>query len=101
LPYPDENEKIVHAIVDLSDRIIVLTKSQEILTSHYGLSNSKNQVIPHGNHIYEAKEKLKNKYELSNKIILSTFGLIENKNIETTLFALKEVVIKHPKLFIS
>jgi hypothetical protein len=37
LPYPDENEKIVHAIVDLSDRIIVLTKkSQEILTSHYG-----------------------------------------------------------------
>jgi hypothetical protein len=36
LPYPDENEKIVHAIVDLSDRIIVLTKkSQEILTSHY------------------------------------------------------------------
>jgi hypothetical protein len=30
----------------------------------------------------------RNKYELSNKIILSTFGLInENKNIETTLFA--------------
>jgi hypothetical protein len=46
-----------------------------------------------------AKEKLKNKYELSNKIILSTFGLIiENKNIETTLFALKEVVIKHPEV---
>jgi hypothetical protein len=59
LPYPDENEKIVHAIVDLSDRIIVLTKkSQEILTSHYGLSNSKTQVIPHGNHsiLWEQKE---------------------------------------------
>jgi hypothetical protein len=26
-----------------------------------------------------AKEKLKNKYELSNKIILSTFGLISKK----------------------
>jgi hypothetical protein len=43
LPYPDENEKIVHAIVDLSDRIIVLTKkSQEILTSHYGCPIAKN-----------------------------------------------------------
>jgi hypothetical protein len=31
-----KTKKIVHAIVDLSDRIIVLTKkSQEILTSHY------------------------------------------------------------------
>jgi glycosyltransferase involved in cell wall biosynthesis len=103
LPYPDEKrKKIVHAIVDLSDRIIVLTKkSQEILTSHYGCPIAKTQVIPHGNHsiLWEQKEKLKNKYELSNKIILSTFGLIsENKNIETTLFALKEVVIKHPEV---
>jgi hypothetical protein len=79
LPYPDENEKIVHAIVDLSDRIIVLTKkSQEILTSHYGCPIAKNPSNPHGNHSMGAKE-LKNKYELSNKIILSTFGLIEKQ----------------------
>jgi hypothetical protein len=31
--------------------------------------------------------------------VLSTFGLIsENKNIETTLFALPEIVKKHPSL---
>jgi len=103
LPNPDEKrKKIVHAIADLSDKIIVLTnKSQELLTSNYDCSLSKIQVIPHGNHsiLWEQKEKLKDKYELSDKIILSTFGLIsENKNIETTLFALTEVVKKHPEV---
>jgi glycosyltransferase involved in cell wall biosynthesis len=103
LPNPDQKrKKIVHVIADLSDKIIVLTKrSQEILTSHYDCPISKTQVIPHGNHsmLWEQKEKLKNKYDLSNKIVLSTFGLIsENKNIETTLFALSEIVIKHPEV---
>ncbi|MFQ3173128.1 MAG: glycosyltransferase involved in cell wall biosynthesis [Flavobacterium sp.] len=103
LPNPDEKrKKVVHAITDLSDKIIVLTtKSQEILTSHYDCPITKTQVIPHGNHsiLWEQKEKLKNKYGLSNKIVLSTFGLIsENKNIETTLFALTEIVIKYPDI---
>jgi glycosyltransferase involved in cell wall biosynthesis len=103
LPHPDaKRKKIVHAITDLSDKIIVLTtKSQEILTSHYGCPITKTQVIPHGNHsiLWEQKEKLKNKYGLSNKVVLSTFGLIsENKNIETTLFALTEIVIKYPEV---
>jgi hypothetical protein len=30
--------------------------------------------------------------------LLSTFGLISDKNIETTLFALPEIVKKHPSL---
>lgn len=103
LPNPDQKrKKIVHAIADLSDKIIVLTKkSREILTSYYDCSIAKIQVIPHGNHsiLWEQKTKLKDKYGLSDKIVLSTFGLIsENKNIETTLFALTEIVKKHPQI---
>jgi hypothetical protein len=55
----------------------------------------------HGNHnvLWEHKEKLKETYHYSDRIVLSTFGLIsENKNIETTLFALPEIVKKHPSL---
>jgi glycosyltransferase involved in cell wall biosynthesis len=103
LPNPDQKrKKIVNALTDLSDRIVVLTKkSQEILTNYYNCPISKTQVIPHGNHnvLWEQKEKLKDSYKYSDRIVLSTFGLIsENKNIETTLFALPEIIKKHPSL---
>lgn len=103
LPNPDEKrKKIVRAIADLSDRIIVLTKNSEaILTRDYQLSKLKTIVIPHGNHtvLWEQKEHLKNKYDFSDKIVMSTFGLIsENKGIETVLRALPEIVKKHPQV---
>jgi glycosyltransferase involved in cell wall biosynthesis len=103
LPNPDEKrKKIVHAIADLSDRIIVLTKNSEtILARDYKLPKTKTIVIPHGNHtvLWEKKEELKNKYAYSDKIVMSTFGLIsENKNIETVLRALPEIVRKHPEV---
>jgi glycosyltransferase involved in cell wall biosynthesis len=103
LPNPDEKrKKIVHAIADLSDRIIVLTKnSAAILTRDYELPKMKTIVIPHGNHtvLWEQKEELKNKYDFSDKIVMSTFGLIsENKGIETVLRALPEIVKKHPEV---
>jgi glycosyltransferase involved in cell wall biosynthesis len=103
LPQPDEKrKKVVHAISDLSDQIIVLTKkSQEILVNHYDCNEAKTSVIPHGNHtiLWEQKEKLKHKYHFSSKIVLSTFGLIsENKNIESVLYALPEIVSKYPEV---
>lgn len=103
LPNPDEKrKKIVRAIADLSDRIIVLTKNSEaILTRDYQLPKIKTMVIPHGNHtvLWEQKEHLKTKYDFSNKIVMSTFGLIsENKGIETVLRALPEIVKKHPQV---
>ena len=103
LPNPDEKrKKIVHAISDLSDRIIVLTKkSQEILTSFYDCPLSKTIVIPHGTHsiLWEQKENLKIKYEFNDRIVLSTFGLIsENKSIETVLHALPAIVAKYPEV---
>lgn len=103
LPNPDEKrKKIVHAIADLSDRIIVLTEnSQAILTNDYDVHKTKTIVIPHGNHsvLWEQKEKLKNKYNFSDKIIMATFGLIsENKGIENVLRALPEIVTKYPEV---
>ncbi|PWA05051.1 glycosyltransferase [Flavobacterium psychrotolerans] len=102
LPEPEEKrKKVVHAIADLSNQIVVLTKiSREILVDHYNCPISKITVIPHGTHtiLWEQKENLKTKYNLSDKIVLSTFGLInENKNIETVLYALPEIVAKYPQ----
>ena len=103
LPEPDEKrKKVVQAIVDLSNRIVVLTnKSKQILTRQYGCQESKINMIPHGTHtvLWEQKELLKDKYHYSDKIVMSTFGLIsENKNIETILYALPGIVIKHPEV---
>lgn len=103
LPNPDNKRKnIVRKIAELSDQIIVLTKkSKELLISDYGYSEIKIEVIPHGTHIvlWSEKEVLKNKYNFRNNIVLSTFGLIsENKSIETVLYALPEIVKKHPNV---
>lgn len=103
LPDPDaKRKKIVQAIADLSNRIVVLTnKSQEILMNQYGCQKSKINVIPHGTHtvLWEQKELLKNKYHFSKKIMMANFGLIsENKGIETVLNALPEIVTKHPEV---
>lgn len=103
IPEPElTRKKVVQAIADLSNKIIVLTnKSEEILINQYSCSKLKIKVIPHGTHIvlWEQKEKLKNQYKYSEKIVLSTFGLIsENKNIETVLYALPKIIIKHPEI---
>ncbi len=103
LPEPDKKrKKIVQAIANLSNRIIVLTKkSQEVLINQYGYQKAKIIIIPHGTHIvlWKQKEILKDKYHYSGKIVLSTFGLIsENKSIETVLYALPEIVKKHPEV---
>ncbi|RKS95777.1 glycosyltransferase involved in cell wall biosynthesis [Flavobacterium limicola] len=103
LPDPDEKrKKVVYAIADLSDKVVVLTKkSKEILTEYYNCPPSKSMVIPHGNHtvLWEQKKVLKNKYGFKDKVVLSTFGLIsENKGIETVLHALPEIVARHPEV---
>lgn len=103
LPGPNEKlKKVVQAIIDLSNKIVVLTKkSQEILVRDYGCRESKTMVIPHGTHmvLLEQKDRLKNEFHYPGKTVLLTFGLIsENKNIETVLYALPEIVAKHPEV---
>ena len=103
LPGPnDKLKKIVQAIIDLSNKVVVLTKtSKEILIRDYYCPESKLMIIPHGTHmvLWDQKEKLKKEYNYTNKVVLSTFGLIsENKNIETVLYALPEIIAKHPEV---
>ena len=103
LPHPDERrKKIVHAIIDLADKVITLThRSKEILVKEYESDPLKLLVIPHGNHniLWEEKELLKKQYNYADRVVLSTFGLIsENKNIETILEALPNVIKAYPKI---
>jgi glycosyltransferase involved in cell wall biosynthesis len=103
LPRPDlDLQQNVQEIADVADGIIVMTNSSStILENDYQVNKDKISVIPHGTHLVEhiSKEKLKKKYNLSNKKVLSTFGLLSaGKSIETTLDALPSIIIKNPKV---
>ncbi|HZJ19165.1 MAG TPA: glycosyltransferase [Pricia sp.] len=102
LPEPTPGLKHnVQRMSSLSDAIIVMTQtSAEILTQTYGVRADKITVVPHGTHLvlYENKDFLKEKYGLSGKKVLSTFGLLgPGKSIETTLQALPTIVTKFPE----
>jgi glycosyltransferase involved in cell wall biosynthesis len=101
LPYPDKKRRsILEAINNFSEKLIVLThNSRKILVEDYGITPGKIEVISHGTHIVLWKDKiaLRKKYSFEDNIVLSSFGLLsENKNIETILYALPEIVKKHP-----
>jgi len=103
LPNPNELLKInVQEISGSSESIIVMTNSAaKILINDYGVAENKITVIPHGTHLvpHSDKELLKKKYNLSEKKVLSTFGLLSSgKNIETTLNALPEIIKANPDI---
>ncbi len=101
LPQPDLNLKIeVRRIVAACESVIVMTKNAaQILNEDYGIPTQKIEVIAHGTHLVPHLDKdfLKEKYGLSGKKVLSTFGLLgSGKAIETTLDALPAVVELNP-----
>jgi glycosyltransferase involved in cell wall biosynthesis len=101
LPKPDYYlKKQVQEIANYSKSLIVMTDiSAQILFVDYGISLDKIAVIPHGTHLlpFTDKIKLKEKYSLKGKKVLSTFGLLgPGKNIETSLLALPEIIKKNP-----
>jgi hypothetical protein len=85
---------------DLSESIIVMTHtSAEILMNDYEIPFDKITVIPHGTHLvpYVDKAFLKQKYSLTGKQVLATFGLLSSgKSIETTLEALPRIIQQYP-----
>lgn len=102
---PDPNQTMlrhVSAIVSASQCVTVMTKtSKSILEDTYGVLPSKIKVITHGTHLikHRNKEKLKSKYGLEGKTVLSTFGLLgPGKSIETTLDALPEIINDFPEV---
>ncbi|WP_310560496.1 glycosyltransferase [Flavobacterium sp.] len=101
LPRPSENLKSqVQAINAAVDNFIVMTNSSsKILQNDYAVLRDKIAVIPHGTHLVEHlnKEVLKEKYHLSGKKIISTFGLLSSgKSIETSVEALQTIVKEQP-----
>jgi glycosyltransferase involved in cell wall biosynthesis len=97
LPKPDQTLKLrVNEIVKACKSIIVMTDlSANILVNDYGVKADKVTVIPHGTHLvaHLGRELLKEKYNLSGKKVLSTFGLLSSgKSIETTLNALPAIL---------
>ena len=102
---PRANEELkrhVQEINSLVDSFIVMTNTSEtILERDYGVSKDKINVIPHGTHLvaHSNKEVLKEKYGLTGRKIISTFGLLSSgKSIETTIDALQTIVQEEPNV---
>jgi len=100
---PEPNPELLQNVVDIAGKcagIVVMTgHARHLLTEYYNIPEEQITVIPHGTHLvhHENKETLKEKYGLSGRKVLSTFGLISSgKNIETTLQALPAIVKEHP-----
>jgi len=75
--------------------------SAEILMSDYGVSTQKISVISHGTHLvpHLSEKFLKDKYGLTGRKVLTTFGLLSSgKSIETTLDALPAIIKQCPEV---
>lgn len=90
----------VRSIASSCPMIVVMTQtSSQILQQEYGIDARHITVIQHGTHLvsHQDKKKLKKRYNLSGRRVLSTFGLLgDGKSIETTLDALPSIVRKNP-----
>lgn len=101
LPTPNNKMlKIVQSIGLLADKVIVMTKhSAKLLKEDYELSAGKIIIIPHGTHANSTINNvdLKRKYQLEDKWVLTTFGLLSpNKGIEKGILAMKEISAVFP-----
>ena len=99
LPNPNEDfKKEVENMAAIASAIIVMTNdAANILKNEYEVAQYKVSVIPHGTHLVPplSRDKLKKHFQLSDKTVLSTFGLLgSSKSIETTLDALPAIVLQ-------
>ena len=87
--------RVVRAIALLASNVLVMTKhSAHVMKQDYDVSEDKIIIIPHGTHARSTADKheLKIKYNLVNKQVLTTFGLLSpNKGIEKGILAMKEI----------
>lgn len=93
-------KKYLGQLIDACSAVIVMTHtSAEILHKEYDIDKEKINIIPHGTHLVSHKDKkiLKEKYKVTGRRILSTFGLVSpGKSIETSLEALPAIVKENP-----
>ena len=97
-----ELKTFVKLLLSYSNSVFVMTnQSKEILMRDYDVQDEIITTVQHGTHIviYEDPKQAKAKFDIQDKIVLSTFGLLgEGKNIETGLQALAKVIEKEPNV---
>ncbi|MEN6619533.1 MAG: glycosyltransferase [Rikenellaceae bacterium] len=103
IPNPDEYLRTrVKNMVDAAVSIIVMTKNASmVLIKDYEIEENKITVIAHGTHLvpHINKEFLKEKYRVSGRKVLTTFGLLSSgKSIETTLESLPAIIKTSPEV---
>ncbi|MHC0443260.1 glycosyltransferase [Flavobacterium sp. 3-210] len=101
IPNPNNDLKtFVKLLLSYSNSVFVMTnKSKEILINDYEIDEKIITYVPHGTHIvvYETPAQAKEKLNIQDRLVLSTFGLLgEGKNIETGLQALPKIIEKAP-----
>jgi len=103
LPHPDEYRmEMVQIIASFSQNVIVMTQNARIiLKEDYNIPSDKIEVISHGTHLVSSfqSEQKKQKLNLENRLVLSTFGLLSSgKSIETAIEALPAIIAQFPKV---
>ncbi|MCD0467061.1 glycosyltransferase [Flavobacterium sp. ENC] len=101
IPNPnDELKTFVKLLLNYSNSVFVMTnQSEEILIRDYGIAKDIITCVPHGTHVvvYEPPYIAKEKFNIQDRLVLSTFGLLgEGKNIETGLKALPKIIENTP-----
>ncbi|MFC1667820.1 glycosyltransferase family 4 protein [Chlamydiota bacterium] len=94
--------KVTKQIAAHCEGIVVMSEyAKTILKKVYGIEKKKVHVIHHGVHDmeYKASNEVKDRLNLKNKIVLMTFGLInQGKGIEYVIEALPRLVKEFPEL---
>ena len=98
----NELKTFVKLLLSYSNSVFVMTnQSKEILIRDYDIKDEVITCVPHGTHIviYETPDQAKQKFDIQDRKVLSTFGLLgEGKNIETGLQALPKIIEKEPNV---
>lgn len=102
LPSPNPKRyQLVKTIALLAEKVIVMTEnSARLLKEDYQLGAEQIIIIPHGSHAHCSVDPdvLKNKYQLKDNLVLTTFGLLSpNKGIENGILAMKKIRLKYPQ----
>ncbi len=103
LPNPKEFvKKITRGVANKSAGIVVMTQAAaKLLEKKYQVDKSKISVIPHGVHhiAFPSKTKAKKKLNLSGRIVLSSFGMLNrDKGIEYAIEALPDIINEFPNV---
>lgn len=100
-PSPELYQKVNRMVTACAHLVVMTQGSLRILQQEYAVGSDKISVIAHGTHLvsFRDKKRLKEKYDVAGRRILSTFGLLSaGKSIETTLEALPAIVKVHPSV---